>query len=95
MGWIITSRRCPAGVSHQPREQKGDITAFNGRDPLAPLHPAVLRVKQNRQDIPQFNIPQDRVRRLRLSVLPMLSHGVIDEAEHVGKRLCMGSTNLG
>ena len=92
MGWVTTSRRCPAGVSHLPREQKSDTTAFDRREALAPLHPTVLRVQQSRQDIPQFNGPQERVRRLRLSVLPMLSQDVIADAELVDKLLCMGSS---
>ena len=79
------------GVSRQPKDQKGYVTAFDRRGPLASRHPAGLRVKQSRQDIPQFNCSQERVRRIRLSVLPVLTKGVIEKAEHVGIQLGMGN----
>ena len=41
--------------------------------------------------MPQFNAPQDRVRRLLSSVLPMLSQGLVEEAEHVGMQFGMSS----
>ena len=49
-------------------------------------------MQQSRQDIPQTNAPQERVSRLHVSVLPMLSQALIEEAEHVGKRFYMGNS---
>ena len=44
--------RCSIGKLHRLRERKGDVTAFDKREPLAPYHSAVLRVRPGPEDQP-------------------------------------------
>lgn len=77
----------------RPREQKGDVTAFDRGEPLAPIYSCLSCEHSSRAARVEHDSvsTQKRVRCLRMPVLSTRSRGVVEEAEHLGKQLGVGS----